>query len=89
MDAHGRGEARAAELGRVAYFRPDTLPKDFQSERPWRHYVPRHQGFAFTNGIQLSHVGWMSRQGSSASHTGASRLRRIINPRLVDDTRGA
>jgi hypothetical protein len=28
------GEARLplAELGRIAYFRPDTLPKDFQSE---------------------------------------------------------
>lgn len=37
-----------AELGRVAYFRPDTLPKDFQPELAvTRFYVPRHQGFAF------------------------------------------
>jgi carbon-monoxide dehydrogenase large subunit len=38
-----------SELGRVAYFRPDTLPKDFQSELTvTRHYVPRHQPLAYT-----------------------------------------
>src|SRR5262245_26000310 len=41
-----------AELGRVAYFRPDTLPIDFQSELTvTRHYTPRQYGFTFTNGI--------------------------------------
>src|SRR5438477_2564194 len=44
-----------AELGRVAYFRPDTLPIDFQSELTvTRHYTPRQYGFTFTNGIQAS-----------------------------------
>ena len=44
-----------AELGRVAYFRPDTLPMDFQSELTvTRHYTPRQYGFTFTNGIQAS-----------------------------------
>src|ERR1051325_3404657 len=46
-----------AELGRVAYFRPDTLPPEFQSELTvTRHYTPRQYGFAFTNGIQASLV---------------------------------
>src|SRR4029079_14456609 len=46
-----------AELGRVAYFRPDTLPMDFQSELTvTRHYTPRQYGFTFTNGIQASLV---------------------------------
>ena len=82
-----------AELGRVAYFRPDTLPKDFQPELTvTRHYVPRHQGFAFTNGIQLSHVevdvatGFVRLLG----HWVVEDCGRIINPRLVDEQlRGA
>ena len=46
-----------AELGRIAYFRPDTLPLDFQAElMVTRHYTPRGYGFAFTNGIQASLV---------------------------------
>ena len=45
------------EVGRVAYFRPDTLPMDFQSELTvTRHYTPREYGFTFTNGIQASYV---------------------------------
>jgi carbon-monoxide dehydrogenase large subunit len=89
------GEVRLdlAELGRIAYFRPDTLPKDFQSDLVvTRHYVPRHQGFAFTNGIQLSHVqvdvdtGFVRLLG----HWAVEDCGRIINPRLVDEQiRGA
>ena len=45
------------EVGRVAYFRPDTLPMNFQSELTvTRHYTPREYGFTFTNGIQASYV---------------------------------
>src|SRR3989440_1044401 len=44
-----------AELGRGAYFKPHTLPMDFQSELTvTRHYTPRQYGFTFTNGIQAS-----------------------------------
>ena len=89
------GEVRLelAELGRVAYFRPDTLPKDFQSELTvTRHYVPRHQGFAFTNGIQLSHVEVDVETGfvRLLKHWCVEDCGRIINPRLVDEQlRGA
>jgi carbon-monoxide dehydrogenase large subunit len=89
------GEVRLelAELGRVAYFRPDTLPKDFQSELTvTRHYVPRHQGFAFTNGVQLSHVEVDVETGfvRLLKHWCVEDCGRIINPRLVDEQmRGA
>jgi carbon-monoxide dehydrogenase large subunit len=89
------GERRLdlAEVGRVAYFRPDTLPKDFQSELTvTRHYVPRHQGFAFTNGVQLSHVEVDVDTGNVRllRHWVVEDCGRIINPRLVDEQiRGA
>ena len=77
-----------AELGRVAYFRPDTLPADFQSELTvTRHYTPRQYAFAFTNGIQASYV-------EVDVDTGFVKLLRhwcvedsgtLINPMLVDD----
>jgi aerobic carbon-monoxide dehydrogenase large subunit len=77
-----------AELGRVAYFRPDTLPMDFQSELTvTRHYTPRQYGFTFTNGIQASLV-------EVDPDTGFVRLLKhwcvedsgtVINPMLVDE----
>jgi CO/xanthine dehydrogenase Mo-binding subunit/aerobic-type carbon monoxide dehydrogenase small subunit (CoxS/CutS family) len=84
------GEARLplAELGRIAYFRPDTLPKDFQSELTvTRHYVPRHQPLAYVNGVQLSHVEVDTETGlvRLLGHWVADDCGRIINPLLVDE----
>jgi carbon-monoxide dehydrogenase large subunit len=77
-----------AEVGRVAYFRPDTLPQDFQSELTvTRHYTPRQYPFTFTNGIQAS---WLEVD----PQTGFVKLLRhwcvedagtVINPMLVDE----
>src|SRR3989440_4725329 len=77
-----------AELGRIAYFRPDTLPMDFQSELTvTRHYTPRQYGFTFTNGIQAS-------LAEVDPDTGFVRLLKhwcvedcgtVINPTLVDE----
>ena len=84
------GEAKLplAELGRVAYFRPDTLPPDFQSELTvTRHYTPREYPFTFTNGIQAS---WLEVDPD----TGFVKLLRhwcvedagtVVNPMLVDE----
>jgi carbon-monoxide dehydrogenase large subunit len=45
----GESKIPLDELGRVAYFRPDTLPMNFQSELTvTRHYTPREYGFTFT-----------------------------------------
>ncbi|MGA7325615.1 MAG: xanthine dehydrogenase family protein molybdopterin-binding subunit [Rhodomicrobium sp.] len=76
------------EIARVAYFRPDTLPPDFQSELlATRHYAPKRYPFAFTNGVQGS---WLEVD----IETGFIRLLKhwcvedcgtIINPQLVDE----
>src|SRR5438093_6020912 len=77
-----------AELGRVAYFRPDTLPVDFQSELTvTRHYTPRQYGFTFTNGIQAS---WLEVDPDTGfvkllKHWCVEDAGTLINPMLVDE----
>jgi carbon-monoxide dehydrogenase large subunit len=77
-----------AELGRVAYFRPDTLPVDFQSELTvTRHYTPRQYGFTFTNGIQASLVEVDPDTGfvKLLKHWCVEDSGTVINPMLVDE----
>ena len=77
-----------AELGRIAYFRPDTLPLDFQSELTvTRHYTPRQYGFTFTNGIQASLVEVDPDTGfvKLLKHWCVEDSGTIINPMLVDE----
>jgi carbon-monoxide dehydrogenase large subunit len=77
-----------AELGRIAYFRPDTLPKDVQPELTvTRHYVPRHQPLAYVNGVQLSHVEVDPETGGVRllGHWVAHDCGRLINPLLADE----
>jgi len=77
-----------AELGRVAYFRPDTLPVDFQSELTvTRHYTPRQYGFTFTNGIQASLVEIDPDTGfvKLLKHWCVEDSGTVINPMLVDE----
>src|SRR4051812_5279283 len=77
-----------AEVGRVAYFRPDTLPMDFQSELTvTRHYTPRQYGFTFTNGIQASLVEVDTETGfvRLLKHWCVEDSGTVINPMLVDE----
>ncbi len=77
-----------SEVGRVAYFRPDTLPKDYQSELTvTRHYTPREYGFTFTNGIQASLVEVDIETGfvTLLQHWCVEDCGTIINPMLVDE----
>jgi carbon-monoxide dehydrogenase large subunit len=77
-----------AELGRVGYFRPDTLPLDFQSELTvTRHYTPRQYGFTFTNGIQASYVEVDTDTGfvKLLKHWCVEDSGTVINPMLVDE----
>jgi carbon-monoxide dehydrogenase large subunit len=77
-----------AELGRVAYFRPDTLPMSFQSELTvTRHYTPREYGFTFTNGIQASLVEVDTDTGfvKLLKHWCVEDSGTVINPMLVDE----
>jgi len=77
-----------SELGRIAYFRPDTLPMNFQSELTvTRHYTPREYGFTFTNGIQASLVEVDVDTGfvKLLKHWCVEDSGTIINPMLVDE----
>src|SRR5690242_258179 len=76
------------ELGRVAHFRPDTLPVDFQAELTvTRHYTPRQYGFTFTNGIQASLVEVDADTGfvKLLKHWCVEDSGTVINPMLADE----
>lgn len=82
-----------AELGRIAYFRSDTLPKTFTPElMVTRHYAQRDYPFIFTNGVQVSHVEVDVDTGfvRLLKHWAVEDCGRVINPMLVDEQmRGA
>jgi carbon-monoxide dehydrogenase large subunit len=84
----GRERMGLDEVARVVYFRPDTLPPGFQAEfAVTRHYVPRNWPFAFTNGVQASHLEVDIRTGEIKllKHWCVEDCRTIINPQLVDE----
>ncbi len=86
--ASGESKLPLAELGRVAYFRPDTLPPKFQAElMVTRHYTPREYGFTFTNGIQASLVEVDTDTGfvKLLRHWCVEDCGTVINPLLVDE----
>jgi carbon-monoxide dehydrogenase large subunit len=86
--ATGSERMPLAELARVVYFRPDTLPPGFQPElMVVRHFVPREYPFAFTNGIQAS---WLEVDTDTGfikllNHWVVEDCGTIINPQLVDE----
>ncbi len=86
--ADGRERIGLDEVTRIAYFRPDTLPPGFQAELvATRHYVPRLYPFAFTNGIQASHVEVDLETGAVTllKHWCVEDCGTVINPQLVDE----
>jgi len=82
-----------AEVGRIAYFRSDTLPADFTPELlVTRHYAQRDYPFIFTNGVQASYVEVDVDTGfvTLLKHWAVEDCGRVINPKLVDEQiRGA
>jgi carbon-monoxide dehydrogenase large subunit len=82
-----------AELGRIAYFRPDTLPAGALPELVvTRTYAQRDYPFVFTNGVQASYVEVDIQTGfvKLLKHWAVEDCGRIINPMLVDEQmRGA
>jgi aerobic carbon-monoxide dehydrogenase large subunit len=81
------------DLGRIAYFRSDTLPNDFTPElMVTRHYAQRDYPFIFTNGVQVSYVEVDVETGfvKLLKHWAVEDCGRVINPMLVDEQmRGA
>jgi carbon-monoxide dehydrogenase large subunit len=91
--ASGAVLSELAELGRVAYFRPDTLPAGALPELSvTRSYAQRDYPFVFTNGVQASYVEVDLQTGfvKLLKHWAVEDCGRIINPMLVDEQmRGA
>jgi carbon-monoxide dehydrogenase large subunit len=86
--ADGRERIGLDEVARIAYFRADTLPKDFQSELTvTRHYVPKEYPFAFTNGVQASLVEVDPDTGfvTLLNHWAVEDCGTVLNPQLVDE----
>lgn len=76
------------ELGRIVYFRGDTLPKELPRELvQTRHYTTSDYPFAFTNGVQASYVEIDTDTGEVKllKHWCVEDCGRIINPQLVDE----
>ncbi|MCI2398968.1 xanthine dehydrogenase family protein molybdopterin-binding subunit [Aliiroseovarius subalbicans] len=76
------------ELGRIVYFRGDTLPEDLPRELvQTRHYITSEYPFAFTNGVQASYVEVDTDTGEVKllKHWCVEDCGRIINPQLVDE----
>ena len=76
------------ELGRIVYFRGDTLPKGLPRELvQTRHYITSDYPFAFTNGVQASYVEVDTDTGvvKLLGHWCVEDCGRIINPLLVDE----
>ncbi len=84
----GRERMPLGELGRIVYFRGDTLPKDLPRELvQTRHFITKDYPFAFTNGIQAC---WVEVDISTGmvkllEHWCVEDCGRVINPLLVDE----
>jgi carbon-monoxide dehydrogenase large subunit len=88
IDAEKRARVSLEEIARIVYFRPDTLPPDFQPElMATRHYTPKGYPFAFTNGVQASWLEVDARTGfiKLLGHWVVEDCGTIINPQLVDE----
>jgi carbon-monoxide dehydrogenase large subunit len=86
--ADGADRMPLSELGRIVYFRGDTLPKGLPRELvQTRHYTPSDYPFAFTNGVQASYVEVDTDTGNVKllKHWCVEDCGRVINPQLVDE----
>ena len=82
-----------SEVGRIGYFRTDTLPAGFSADlMVTRHYTQKDYPFIFTNGVQASYVEVDPDTGfvKLLKHWAVEDCGRVINPMLVDEqVRGA
>ena len=82
-----------SEIGRIGYFRTDTLPSGFTPElMVTRHYSQTQYPFIFTNGVQASYVEVDPETGfiKLLKHWAVEDCGRVLNPMLVtEQVRGA
>ncbi len=84
----GNERMSVAEIGRIVYYRGDTLPKDFQAEMmAVQHYFPKSYPFAFTNSVHCSHLEVDITTGfiKLLKHWAVEDCGTVINPQNVDD----
>ena len=84
----GQPRMPLSELGRIVYFRGDTLPKGLPRELvATRHFITSDYPFAFTNGVQASYLEVDVETGfvKLLKHWCVEDCGRIINPQLVDE----
>jgi carbon-monoxide dehydrogenase large subunit len=84
----GQQRIELAEIARIAYFRSDTLPPGVDAQLTIaHHHAPKGYPFAFTNGIQASHVELDAETGfvKILKHWVVEDCGRVINPLLVDE----
>jgi carbon-monoxide dehydrogenase large subunit len=77
-----------AEIGRIATYRPDTLPKGVDNSLTVaQHFAPSGYPFGFTNGVQAAWVEVDPETGlvQLLKHWVVEDCGRIINPLLVDE----
>jgi carbon-monoxide dehydrogenase large subunit len=86
--ATGQGVISLADIGRIGYFRQDTLPKDFDVQLSvTASFVGNDKMYYMANGVQASHVevdtdtGFIRMLGQWA----VDDCGRVINPLLVDE----
>jgi len=86
--ADGKPRMSLAEIGRIAYFRPDTLPADFHPQLSvTRSFVPQGTPFDFTNGVQASYLEVDTGTGlvKLLDHWMIEDCGIILNRQLVDE----
>jgi carbon-monoxide dehydrogenase large subunit len=84
----GMASISLAEVGRVGYFRQDTLPGDFEVELTVTHnHAHNHQLYYTANGVQGAYVEVDIETGfiRLLGHWAADDCGRIINPLMVDE----
>lgn len=84
----GNERITLAEIGRIATYRPDTLPKGCDNSLTVaQHFAPSGYPFDFTNGVQASYVEVDIETGITRllKHWVVEDCGRIINPLLVDE----
>jgi carbon-monoxide dehydrogenase large subunit len=84
----GNERITLAEIGRIATYRPDTLPNGCDNSLiAAQHFAPSGYPFDFTNGVQASYVEVDIETGITRllKHWVVEDCGRIINPLLVDE----
>jgi carbon-monoxide dehydrogenase large subunit len=84
----GMASISLAEVGRIGYFRQDTLPGDFEVELTVTHnHAHNHQLYYTANGVQGASIEVDIETGfiRLLGHWAADDCGRIINPLMVDE----